>query len=245
MEILNFLSATLLLVVFFPLLGAVVLLFINREQKDLIRWLAVVFSLATFALSLVMLAQFDARVPGEQLTVVVPWIQVGSSWNINFHLGLDGMSILLVLLTTLLTPIAIFSSWTAIQERVKEYMIFFLMLETGMLGVFLSLDLFLFYIFWEFTLVPMYFLIGIWGGSNRIYAALKFFLYTMAGSILMLVAILWLGIYQGTFSVPELVGHLAYDATFDGNRFETVFLRPIMASARDTSLSAHFVLQPA
>ena len=157
MEILNFLSSTLLLVVFFPLLGAVVLLFINREQKDLIRWLAVVFSLATFALSLVMLAQFDARVPGEQLTVVVPWIQVGSSWNINFHLGLDGMSILLVLLTTLLTPIAIFSSWTAIQERVKEYMIFFLMLETGMLGVFLSLDLFLFYIFWEFTLVPMYF----------------------------------------------------------------------------------------
>ncbi len=211
MEILNFLSSTLLLVVFFPLLGAVVLLFINREQKDLIRWLAVVFSLATFALSLVMLAQFDARVPGEQLTVVVPWIQVGSSWNINFHLGLDGMSILLVLLTTLLTPIAIFSSWTAIQERVKEYMIFFLMLETGMLGVFLSLDLFLFYIFWEFTLVPMYFLIGIWGGSNRIYAALKFFLYTMAGSILMLVAILWLGIYQGTFSVPELAARGGID----------------------------------
>ena len=211
MEILNFLSSTLMLVVFFPLLGAVVLLFINREQKDLIRWLAVVFSLATFALSLVMLAQFDARVPGEQLAVLAPWIQVGTSWNINFHLGLDGMSILLVLLTTLLMPIAIFSSWTAIEERVKEYMVFFLMLETGMLGVFLSLDLFLFYIFWEFTLVPMYFLIGIWGGSNRIYAALKFFLYTMAGSILMLVAILWLGIAQGTFSVPELAARGGID----------------------------------
>jgi len=109
-----------------------------------------------------------------------------------------------VLLTTLLTPLAILSTWKAIEERVKEFMIFFLLLEVGMVGVFLAQDLFLFYIFWEFTLVPMYFLIGIWGGPNRVYAAIKFFLYTMAGSILMLLAILWLGIYQGSFSMPVL-----------------------------------------
>jgi NADH-quinone oxidoreductase subunit M len=119
-------------------------------------------------------------------------------------MGVDGMSILLVLLTTLLTPIAILSTWTAVEERVREFMLFFLLLEMSMIGVFLSLDLFLFYVFWEFTLIPMYFLIGIWGGPNRIYAAIKFFLYTMAGSILMLLAILWLGIAGGTFSLTEL-----------------------------------------
>jgi NADH-quinone oxidoreductase subunit M len=133
-----------------------------------------------------------------------PWFTF-VNWTIYYHLGVDGMSILLVLLTTLLTPIAILSTWKAIEDRVKEFMIFFLLLEVGMVGVFLSLDLFLFYIFWEFTLVPMYFLIGVWGGPRRMYAAVKFFLYTMAGSILMLLAILWLGINQGTFSVTELI----------------------------------------
>jgi NADH-quinone oxidoreductase subunit M len=120
-------------------------------------------------------------------------------------LGVDGLSLLLVLLTTLLTPISILSTWTAIEERVKEFMIFFLLLEIGMVGVFLAQDLFMFYIFWEFTLVPMYFLIGIWGGPRRVYAAIKFFLYTMAGSILMLLAILWLGIQFESFSVPDLI----------------------------------------
>jgi NADH-quinone oxidoreductase subunit M len=115
------------------------------------------------------------------------------------------LSILLVLLTTFLTPISILSTWTSVEERVKDFMIFFLLLEIGMNGVFLALDLFLFYIFWEFTLVPMYFIIGIWGGPRRVYAAIKFFLYTMAGSILMLLAILWLGINGGTFSVPDLI----------------------------------------
>jgi NADH-quinone oxidoreductase subunit M len=110
-----------------------------------------------------------------------------------------------VLLTTLLTPISLVSTWDAIQERVKEFLVFFLLLEVGMVGVFLAQDLFLFYIFWEFTLVPMYFLIGIWGGERRMYAAIKFFLYTMAGSILMLLAILWLGINGGSFSVPDLI----------------------------------------
>ena len=119
---------------------------------------------------------------------------------------MDGLSILLVLLTAFLTPISILSTWTAVEERVKDFMIFFLLLEVGMTGVFLAQDLFLFYIFWEFTLVPMYFLIGIWGGPRRIYAAMKFFLYTMAGSILMLLAILWLGIKdRPSYPVPDLI----------------------------------------
>jgi len=126
-------------------------------------------------------------------------------------MGVDGLSILLVLLTTFLTPISILSTWTAVEDRVKDFMIFFLLLETGMTGVFLAQDLFLFYIFWEFTLVPMYFLIGIWGGPRRIYAAIKFFLYTMAGSILMLLAILWLGINGNTFNVPELISNGGID----------------------------------
>jgi NADH-quinone oxidoreductase subunit M len=145
-------------------------------------------------------------VPGIQMEIDQPWIQF-SNWTISFHMGVDGLSILLVMLTTLLTPISILSTWSAVEERVKDFMIFFLLLEVGMVGVFLALDLFLFYIFWEFTLVPMYFLIGVWGGPRRMYAAIKFFLYTMAGSILMLLAILWLGINQGTFSVPEIIAN--------------------------------------
>ncbi len=194
----------LTLVTFFPLLGVLILLFVNGEQKNLVRWIALVTSLVTFLISLFVLAQFHAANPEIQLEIKRSWIQV-AGWDISYHLGVDGLSILLLLLTTFLTPISILSTWTAIEERVKEFMIFFLLLEVGMVGVFLALDLFLFYIFWEFTLVPMYFLIGIWGGPRRMYAAIKFFLYTMAGSILMLLAILWLGIRAGTFSLPELI----------------------------------------
>jgi len=194
----------LTLVTFFPLLGVLILLFVNGEQKNLVRWIALVTSLVTFLISLFVLAQFQAANPEIQLEIKRSWIQV-AGWDISYHLGVDGLSILLLLLTTFLTPISILSTWTAIEERVKEFMIFFLLLEVGMVGVFLALDLFLFYIFWEFTLVPMYFLIGIWGGPRRMYAAIKFFLYTMAGSILMLLAILWLGIRAGTFSLPELI----------------------------------------
>lgn len=194
----------LTLVTFFPLLGVLILLFVNGEQKNLVRWIALVTSLVTFLISLFVLAQFHAANPEIQLEIKRSWIQV-AGWDISYHLGVDGLSILLLLLTTFLTPMSILSTWTAIEERVKEFMIFFLLLEVGMVGVFLALDLFLFYIFWEFTLVPMYFLIGIWGGPRRMYAAIKFFLYTMAGSILMLLAILWLGIRAGTFSLPELI----------------------------------------
>jgi NADH-quinone oxidoreductase subunit M len=200
----NFVISPLVVMTFFPLLGVLALLFLKPEQKNTTRWVALITSLITFVLSLLMLVQFDPSSGEIQLEVQQSWIKV-AGWNIDFYMGVDGLSILLVLLTTLLTPISILSTWTAVEERVKEFMVFFLLLEMGMIGVFVSLDLFLFYIFWEFTLVPMYFLIGIWGGPRRIYAALKFFLYTMTGSILMLLAILWLGIRQGTFSVPELI----------------------------------------
>jgi NADH-quinone oxidoreductase subunit M len=200
----NFLLAPLNLVTFFPLLGVLVLLFLKSEQKAAIRWTALVTSLITFGISLWVLSLFQASDPELQLRVQVNWIQV-AGWNIQYSLGVDGLSILLVLLTTFLSPIAILSTWTAVEERVKDFMVFFLLLEVGMTGVFLAQDLFLFYIFWEFTLIPMYFLIGIWGGPRRLYAAVKFFLYTMAGSILMLLAILWLGVNQGTFSVPDLI----------------------------------------
>ncbi len=192
------------LVTFLPLVGVLVILFLPRKWQTAIRWTALLASLVTFAFSIMMLMDFDVHDPDLQMVQEVAWISF-AGWDIKYSMGVDGLSLLLVLLTTLLTPISILSTWKAIEERVKEFMIFFLLLEMGMVGVFLAQDLFLFYVFWEFTLVPMYFLIGIWGGPRRMYAAIKFFLYTMAGSILMLLAILWLGLRQGTFSIPELI----------------------------------------
>ncbi|MBI3150853.1 MAG: NADH-quinone oxidoreductase subunit M [Chloroflexi bacterium] len=203
----EFLLQPLTLLTFFPILGVLVILFLNSEMKNAIRWVALATSLITFGISLWMLTQFDASNPDLQLEAKYPWIAV-AGWNIYYYLAVDGLSVLLVLLTAFLTPISILSTWTAVEERVKDFMIFFLLLEVGMTGVFLAQDLFLFYIFWEFTLVPMYFLIGLWGGPRRIYAAIKFFLYTMAGSILMLVAILFLGIQTGTFNVPTMLTRL-------------------------------------
>lgn len=200
----EFILQPLTLLTFFPLIGVLVILFLNSEQKNAIRWVAMGASLITFAISLWVFSMFDSSNPNLQLEAKYNWINV-ARFNIYYYLGVDGLSILLVLLTTILTPISILCTWTAIEERVKDFMVFFLLLEVGMTGVFLAQDLFLFYIFWEFTLVPMYFIIGIWGGPRRVYAAIKFFLYTMAGSILMLLAILWLGIYGSTFSVPDLI----------------------------------------
>ena len=200
----DFFLQPLTLVTFFPLVGVLVLFFINSERKNALRWTALVTSLLTFGISLWVLSLFNASDPNLQLVAKYDWIQV-AGWTISYSMGIDGLSILLVLLTAFLTPISILSTWTAVEERVKDFMIFFLLLEVGMMGVFLAQDLFLFYIFWEFTLVPMYFLIGIWGGPRRIYAAIKFFLYTMAGSLLMLLAILWLGLYTGTFDVPTIL----------------------------------------
>ena len=191
-------------VTFTPVLGVLVLMFLPKDRRNLLRWVAVLTSMVAFGLSLVMLAQFDQTNASLQMVERLPWFQL-AGMQIEYYLGVDGLSILLVLLTTFLTPISIISTWSAVEERVKEFLIFFLLLEVGMVGVFLSQDIVLFYIFWEFTLVPMYFLIGIWGGPRRVYAAIKFFLYTMAGSILMLLAILWLGITFESFSVPDLV----------------------------------------
>jgi len=200
----EFLLQPLTLLTFFPLVGILALFFIPKDNRNALRWTALLTSLVTFGLSLWVLGMFEASNVNLQLVAKYNWITV-AGWNIQYHLGIDGLSILLVLLTAFITPISILSTWTAVEERVKDFMIFFLLLEIGMMGVFLAQDLFLFYIFWEFTLVPMYFLIGIWGGPRRIYAAIKFFLYTMAGSILMLLAILWLGIQGQTFSVPDLI----------------------------------------
>ena len=203
----EFLLQPLTLLTFFPLVGVLVILFMNSEMKNAIRWVALATSLITFGVSLWVLSMFTASNPDLQLEAKYPWISV-AGWNIYYYLAVDGLSILLVLLTAFLTPISILSTWTAVDDRVKDFMIFFLLLEVGMTGVFLAQDLFLFYIFWEFTLVPMYFLIGLWGGPRRVYAAIKFFLYTMAGSILMLIAILFLGIKTETFNLPTMLVRL-------------------------------------
>lgn len=195
----------LLLVTFFPLLGVLVLLLSKPAWKNALRWTALATSLITFALSIWMLARFDASSGDMQMEFLMPWFTLGGN-PISVHYGVDGISVLMVLLTTFLTPIAILSTWNAVADKVKGFMSFFLALETGMLGVFLSLDMVLFYVFWEFTLIPMYFLIGLWGGERRVYAAVKFFLYTFAGSILMLAAILWMGLQYGSFDLSQLTG---------------------------------------
>lgn len=200
----NFGIHPLPLVTFFPLLGVLVILFLDKEKKNAIRWTALATSLATFLLALWVLVQFKTGTPGMQLELRQTWIRL-DGLNIDFYLGVDGLSILMLLLTTFLTPLAILSSWSSVEERVKGFMIFFLLLEVGMTGVFLALDLVLFYVFWEFTLIPMYFLIGVWGGERRIYAAIKFFLYTMAGSLLMLIGILVIGFQADTFAWSDLL----------------------------------------
>jgi NADH-quinone oxidoreductase subunit M len=202
---------SLLILTFFPLIGLPILLFFREEQKNAIRWSALLVSLATFGLSLWVLTRFQPEA-GLQMQIDLPWLNVAGT-QISFQMGIDGLSILLVLLTAFLTPLAILSTWESVTERVKGFMMFFLMLETGMLGVFLAQDLVLFYIFWEFTLIPMYFLIGIWGGARRIYAAVKFFLFTMAGSVLMLLAILYLGLVGKSFSLSELAANRALFAS--------------------------------
>jgi NADH-quinone oxidoreductase subunit M len=170
-----------------PLVGALVVAAIPSRYVDAIRWTALGFALAAWGLSLVLLAAFAFGPAGFQFQESVDWIP---AFGIQYKLGVDGLSILMVVLTTTLSWISILASFGPIKDRVKGYMISFLILEIGMIGVFIALDLFLFYIFWEIVLVPMYLIIGIWGGANRIYATMKFVLYTLVGSLLMLVAIL-------------------------------------------------------
>lgn len=198
-------NAILTVVTFFPLIGVLAILLLkrfNQESPERIKQIALTTSVMTFVISLLVLGMYNAGIASLQLIDRIRWIP---AWGIEYHLGIDGLSILMLLLTTLITPLAIYSSYDAITQQVKQYYIFMLLLEIGMIGVFLAQDLFLFYVFWEFTLIPMYFLIGIWGGKSRVYASIKFFLYTMAGSLFMLLAILYMGITNNTFSVPDLI----------------------------------------
>ena len=184
-------DALLSALIFTPgLVGLALLLFVPRDAVRVHRWASMLAALATFGLALTAWSRFDAAAPSFQLTEVHRWIpQLG----IAYRLGMDGISLLLVLLTALLQPIVLLSSWSSVNDKVKGYVASMLLLETGMLGAFLATDLFLFYIFWELMLIPMYFIIGVWGGERRVYAAVKFVLFTLAGSLLMLVGILYLG----------------------------------------------------
>ncbi len=193
------------LLIFFPLLGALAAIAVRKAEAA--KWVALITSIITFAISLVVYANFNAAAGGYQLVDQFPWI-VLPGITFTYFVGVDGMSMLLILLTTFLSVVTIFGTWNSVQKSVPGFMALLMLLETGMLGVFCSLDLFLFYIFWEVILIPMYFIIGMWGGKRRIYAAIKFFVYTMAGSLIMLVAIIWLGIEAG-----HITGHFTTDIT--------------------------------
>src|SRR5712692_1993321 len=210
----DFLAHHILSVILFtPLVGALVLLFIPREMEQAHKIAGNLFGSLGFLVSLPLLRWFKPGWGGFAFEETADWIP---SIGAKYHLGIDGISLLLVMLTTLLGMIAILSSWSAIHQRTKEYYILLLLLQTGMLGVFVSLAFFLFYVFWEVMLVPMYFLIGVWGSERRLYAAIKFFLYTLAGSVVMLLAILAMyfnyakltgGTY--TFDIPTLLASVS------------------------------------
>ncbi|HKW93320.1 MAG TPA: NADH-quinone oxidoreductase subunit M [Methylomirabilota bacterium] len=201
----------LTLVTFLPAIGAAVVLLLPRRQEGVTKLVAVGTTLVTFVVSLPVYFRFDPTSADYQFVEQRAWIP---SLGVTYHLGVDGISVLLVLLTTFLMPLVLLSSWSSVEARWKEFAITMLLLETGMLGVFVALDLFLFYVFWEAMLIPMYLIIGVWGGPNRIYAAIKFILYTLTGSLLMLVAILVLYFHHGaatstyTFDLPVLTRYV-------------------------------------
>jgi NADH-quinone oxidoreductase subunit M len=176
------------IITFLPLACALLLIFIPKDKENTLRTIAFIITLLTFVISLTLYFNFDSSTADPQFVEKASWIGYG----INYHVGIDGISLFMVLLTTFLMPIVLLSSWSYIKNRVKEYLIFMLILQTGMIGVFVSFTLFLFYVFWEAMLIPMFFLIGVWGGKRRIYATVKFVLFTMFGSLLMLVAIFFL-----------------------------------------------------
>jgi NADH-quinone oxidoreductase subunit M len=193
------------LILFTPLAGALALLLINKQNENAIRWVANIVAFAGFLISVPLWFWYNPLGPDFQLVERAPWIP---SIGADYFLGVDGLTTLLILLTTLMGTIAVLSSWEAITERVKEYYIFLLVLQTGMLGAFMSLDFLLFFLFWEVMLVPMYFLIGIWGSANRLYSAIKFFLYTLVGSVIMLLGILALYFYN-----HSVTGVYSFDVT--------------------------------
>jgi len=204
-----FRSHLLSIITYTPLVGAVILLLPPFKGRDnAVRWTANLVGVLGFLVSLPLWFWFDRGAAGFQLMEKHPWIE---GIGVQYLFGVDGISVLLILLTTLLGEIAILSSWTAITDRVRAYYVFLLLLQTGMLGVFCALDMFLFYVFWEVMLVPMYFLIGIWGGARRLYAAIKFFLYTLAGSVVMLLGIL--ALYFHSMKIPAFARTGTFDIT--------------------------------
>lgn len=204
-EIQSFNLPILSLVTLTPLLCALLLCFADKNNKPLIRQIALMGSFLTLLFSLLMVGNFDSSLGTMQLEEQHNWIE---SLGISYHLGVDGISVLLVLLTSFTMPFVLLSTWSSIEERVKEFHIAILLLQTGMVGAFVALDLILFYLFYEAMLIPMYLIIGIWGGKERIYAALKFFIFTMVGSLLMFLAILYLYQHAGTFDLPLLLEKL-------------------------------------
>ncbi len=194
--------------IFLPLIGAIIIMFMSNEKA--IKITAFFAGIITFALSLYLFSNFRSDTHLFQLGEHIPWIP---SYNVNYLLGIDGITIFLILLTTILTPICVLCSWTAIKERMKEFVICLLVMETAMIGVFCALDFILFYIFWEAMLIPMYLLIAIWGGPRKDYASIKFFIYTLFGSVFLLVAIIALYLTNGTFNIPEAM-FKGYSFTF-------------------------------
>ena len=173
-------------IIFLPTVGALVLMVFDRKSEEAMRNTAFFTTVATFVLTLFLLGRFETSIATMQMSVNIPWI---TTWNVNYQLGIDGISLPLVLLTSFISMLSMLASWS-VKKEIRGFLILFLLLETGMLGVFMALDFFLFYVFWEVMLLPMYFLIGVWGGPRREYAAIKFFLYTLVGSVLMLIALL-------------------------------------------------------
>jgi len=199
-------SHLLSIITFLPLVGAVIILLIARSGASEIvarnaRWIALIFTVADLILSIVLWAKFDGSSSAFQFVEHAPWLTGG----ISYHMGVDGISMLFIVLTGILMPVCILASWESIETRVAEYMIAFLALETLMMGVFAALDLFLFYLFFEGGLIPMFLIIGVWGGKRRVYASYKFFLYTLLGSVLMLLAILAMYQMTGTTDIETII----------------------------------------
>ena len=215
------------LMTFFPILGMFIVILLPKDNGGLLKSATLVFSLITFAISFPLaLDPVFKTSGGMHYTEFAEWISVGNYFHMNYSVGIDGISLWLVMLTTFIMPITVLSTWKAITTNVKGFMALTLLLETALLGAFISLDLFLFYIFWELMLIPMYFMIGIWGGANRIYAAVKFFIYTAVGSLLMLVAIMYIyyaavnsGMNVSGFSVTDF-----YQLSLDPDLQKWLFL---------------------
>ena len=193
-------SNLLSVVTFLPLAGAVLIAFLNADAKGNARWIALWTTLITFFVSLLIWYNFDKSSSGFQFVEEYAWLG-----PLKYKMGVDGISMLFVILTTFLMPITILASWESVEHRVKEYMIAFLVLETLMIGVFCALDLVLFYLFFEAGLIPMFLIIGVWGGKRRVYASFKFFLYTLLGSVLMLLAMMAMYWQAGTTDIPTLL----------------------------------------